>query len=268
MEADAKQSAGQQLRQLSEENARLKANNQALEETCKKAEEANARLLGEMQSVNESSQQLIYAASHDLQEPLRSIASYTQLLERRYAQNADAAEYTKYIVDGVNRMSTLIRDLLTYSRTGNSTKRTTVKLESLVQWSLLNLQQAIRDANAEVICGELPELSVDETQMVQLFQNLLSNSLKYRSEAVPKISISSAEAPAGHTILVRDNGQGIEPRYHKQVFGVFKRLHGREIPGTGIGLALCQKIVESHGGQIWVESDGTNGSTFLFTIPG
>ena len=132
---------------------------------------------------------------------------------------------------------------------------------------MLNLQQAISDSGAEIQYAGLPELSVDESQIVQLFQNLLSNALKYRSSAPPRIEITAEEGPDGYTISVADNGQGIEPRFHKQVFGVFKRLHGREVPGTGIGLALCRKIAESHEGQIWVESDGQNGSTFKFTLP-
>jgi light-regulated signal transduction histidine kinase (bacteriophytochrome) len=257
----------EQLRELREENARLKAANEELEKSCKESEEKAERMVAAIQTTNEELQQFVYAASHDLQEPLRSISTYSQLLERRYASDKEANEYTRFIVDGVNRMNTLIRDLLTYSRTGSSPKRTMVKLDALVQWSILNLQQSIRDAGAEITCEELPELYVDESQMVQLFQNLLSNALKYCSGEAPRIAVTAEEGPEQYTILVKDNGQGIAPRFHKQVFGVFKRLHGREIPGTGIGLALCRKIVEGHGGQIWVESDGTNGSTFKFTLP-
>ncbi len=266
MEAGSK-SLEEELNELREETARLRAENEALKDEHGKAEELMERTLAAVQSANEELHQFAYAASHDLQEPLRSIATYAQLLERRYALDQDASEYTHFIVDGVNRMNTLIRDLLTYSRTGHSPKRTTVSLDSLVQWSLLNLQQAVHDSGAEVTYDGLPEISVDESQIVQLFQNLLSNALKYRGSAAPKVSITAEEGPSGYTILVADNGQGIEPRFHKQVFGVFKRLHGREVPGTGIGLALCRKIVEGHGGQIWVESDGQNGSTFKFTFP-
>ena len=259
--------AEDELQQLRDENARLKEANAALTAECKEAAESAEQHLLAVQAANEELQQFAYAASHDLQEPLRSIATYAQLLERRYAGDANASEYTHFIVDGVNRMNVLIRDLLTYSRTGNSPKRTTVQLDALVQWSLLNLQQAVQETKAEVTYGGLPEISVDESQMVQVFQNLLSNALKYRSEEPPKIRITAEEGPTSYTIAVADNGQGIQPRFHKQVFGVFKRLHGREVPGTGIGLALCRKIVESHGGQIWVESDGENGATFKFTLP-
>lgn len=257
----------EELREAREENTRLKAANERLQKECKDAEELAERNLGAVQAANEELQQFAYAASHDLQEPLRSIATYAQLLERRYTLDAEASEYTHFIVDGVNRMNLLIRDLLTYSRTGHSPKRTMVDLGALVQWSMLNLQQAIQDTEAEVTYEGLPELSVDESQMVQLFQNLLSNGLKYNGGKPPKIHITAEEGPEHYTILVADSGEGIEPRFHKQVFGVFKRLHGRDVPGTGIGLALCRKIVESHGGQIWVESDGQNGSTFKFTLP-
>lgn len=266
MEAGSR-SLEEELREVREENARLRAANEAFTAECKEAAELAEQHLRAVQAANEELQQFAYAASHDLQEPLRSIATYAQLLERRHALDQEASEYTHFIVDGVTRMNVLIRDLLTYSRTGHSPKRTTVSLDSLVQWSVLNLQQAIRDSGAEVTYEGLPEVSVDESQIVQLFQNLLSNALKYRGSAAPKISITAEEGPHGYTILVADNGQGIEPRFHKQVFGVFKRLHGREVPGTGIGLALCRKIVEGHGGQIWVESDGQNGSTFKFTLP-
>jgi light-regulated signal transduction histidine kinase (bacteriophytochrome) len=142
-----------------------------------------------------------------------------------------------------------------------------VNLNSVVQWALLNLERSVRESGAQVVFSELPVVSVDESQMVQLFQNLLSNALKYRSGEVPRIEVASQETEGAHTISVRDNGIGIEPAYQKQIFTAFKRLHGREVPGTGLGLALCRKIVEGHGGRIWVESDGKRGSTFKFTLP-
>jgi light-regulated signal transduction histidine kinase (bacteriophytochrome) len=207
-----------------------------------------------------------YATSHDLQEPLRSISSYAQLLERQYAGNAEAAEFTTYIVDAVNRMTVLIRDLLTYSRLPKPQKRT-VSLTGLVQWAMMSLDAPIREAKARIIYENLPEVQGDESQMVQVLQNLFSNSLKYRSAVPPEIEIVAEEGDDAYTISVRDNGIGIEPRFHEQVFGVFKRLHGREIPGTGIGLAICRKIVEGHEGKIWVESGGAQGSVFKFTLP-
>jgi light-regulated signal transduction histidine kinase (bacteriophytochrome) len=212
-------------------------------------------------------QQFSYAASHDLKEPLRSVSTYAQLLQRYYAGHEHANEFTSFIVDGVNRMNTLIDSLLTYSRTGAPVRRTAVNLNSVVQWALLNLERSVRESGAQVVFSELPVVSVDESQMVQLFQNLLSNALKYRSGEVPRIEVASQETEGAHTISVRDNGIGIEPAYQKQIFTAFKRLHGREVPGTGLGLALCRKIVEGHGGRIWVESDGKRGSTFKFTLP-
>jgi len=166
-------------------------------------------------------------------------------------------------------MNTLIHDLLLFSRVGASEKlrRTPVMLGNALQFALLNLDRSIKEENAVVTQDELPEAIADETQLVQLFQNLISNSLKYRGEQPPLIHVSCEEIEDEWLITVRDNGIGIDPQYHQQIFGVFKRLHGRSIPGTGIGLAICRKIVENHGGRIWVESDGKTGSAFRFTLP-
>jgi light-regulated signal transduction histidine kinase (bacteriophytochrome) len=232
----------------------------ALEQTL---EQAQAAAL----SAQEELRIFAYAASHDLQEPLRAISSYAQLLERQYAASAEAAEFTSYIVDAVNRMTVLIRDLLTYSRLAQPQRRT-ISLASLVQWAMMSLDLPIREAKARIVYEELPEVQVDESQTVQLFQQLLSNALKYRSAEPPEIEITAEERGDAYTISVRDNGMGIEPRFHEQIFGVFKRLHGREVPGTGMGLALCRKIVEGHNGRIWVETaEGEHGSVFKFTLP-
>jgi signal transduction histidine kinase len=253
---------------LDEEGKVRRALSAFVDVTAKKeAEVALEKTLKLARLANEELQQFTYAASHDLQEPLRSISSYAQLLQRQFAENKEAQEFTSFIVDGVNRMNALIRDLLTYSRMGTSPKRTAIGLSALLQWSLLNLERSVRETGAQVTYGDLPQVSADETQIVQLFQNLLSNSFKYRSADPPKIEISADEGIDFYTISVKDNGIGIDPRFHQQVFGVFKRLHGREVPGTGIGLALCRKIVEGHGGKIWVESDGKHGSVFKFTLP-
>ncbi len=235
----------------------------------KRAEAALAQSMRALRKANEELQQFAYAASHDLQEPLRTIASYTQLLERRYSGDPSASEYTAFIVEGVTRMNTLISDLLTYSRVGAAAelKRTPVELGNMLQWALLNLDRSIREQEASVTRGDLPEAIANESQLVQVFQNLIGNSLKYRSKEPPAIHVSAEEDENEVTVSVRDNGIGIEPQYAKQIFGVFKRLHGREIPGTGIGLAICRKIIENHGGRIWVESDGKSGSTFIFTLP-
>jgi light-regulated signal transduction histidine kinase (bacteriophytochrome) len=246
-------------RTLEEQLAEALRENNALKRELEQAQ-ADAR------SAQDELRLFAYATSHDLQESLRSISSYAQLLERQYASNTEAAEFTSYIVDAVNRMTVLIRDLLTYSRLPKPRKRT-VALGGLVQWAMMSLDVSIREAKARIVYADLPEVQADENQAVQLLQNLFSNALKYRSAAPPEIEITAEEGDDSYTISVRDNGIGIEPRFRDQIFGVFKRLHGREVPGTGIGLALCRKIVEGHEGKIWVESGETQGSVFKFTLP-
>ena len=235
----------------------------------KRAEKALQQSMDALFKANEELQQFAYAASHDLQEPLRTIASFTQLLERRYSKDKDASDYTALIVEGVGRMNVLIRDLLQYSRLGSAAelKRTPVELGNALQWALLNLDHSIREHKATVTQDTLPEVIADESQMVQLFQNLIGNSLKYRTDLPPLIHVNAEEEEDDWVISIRDNGIGIDPEFKHKIFGVFKRLHGREVPGTGIGLAICRKIVENHGGRIWVESDGKNGSNFRFTLP-
>jgi PAS domain S-box-containing protein len=235
----------------------------------KRAERALQQSMDALSKANEELQQFAYAASHDLQEPLRTIASFTQLLERRHSGDSEGSEYAALIVEGVSRMNTLISDLLQYSRIGAAAdlKRTPVELGNALQWALLNLDRSIRDHQATVHFDALPEVVANESQMVQLFQNLVGNSLKYKGDLAPVIQVGAEETEEEWVISVRDNGMGIEPQYNDRIFGVFKRLHGRDIPGTGIGLAICRKIVENHGGRIWVESDGKNGSNFRFTLP-
>ncbi len=250
----------QQLTEALEENRRLR-------ESLAHAEQKIERSLAACEAAVKELQQFAYAASHDLQEPLRTISAYTELLQRYYGSNEDAREFTSFIVDAAERMTVLIRDLLTYSRTGSAGSRTMISLGAAVQWAMMNLSRSIQEAGAEIQCGELPDVVCDESQIIQVFQNLLSNALKYRSSEPPKIEISAQEAPEVYTVAVRDNGVGIAPQYHDRVFSVFQRLHGREVPGTGIGLALCRKIIEAHHGAIWVESDGEHGSVFKFTLP-
>ena len=234
----------------------------------KRAEKALEESMQALHHANEELQQFAYAASHDLQEPLRSIGSYAQLLQRRYADDAEASEYAGFMVDGVARMSTLIHDLLVYSRVGSGAlRRRPAALDNALQWGLLNLERSIREQNATVTYDTLPELIVDEGQISQLFQNLIGNSLKYRATLPPLIHVSADESMEEWIITVRDNGIGVDPKFHQHIFGVFKRLHGREVPGTGMGLAICRRIVESHAGRIWVESDGKNGSAFRFALP-
>jgi PAS domain S-box-containing protein len=225
----------------------------------------------ELKRSNHELEQFAYVASHDLQEPLRMVASYTQLLERRYESklDANAREFMAYIVDGATRMKQLIEDLLAYSRVG--TKGAEFKpasVEAALRRALYNLRAAIEEAGAAVTHDALPTLSADEGQLAQLLQNLMGNALKFRSASVPRIHIGAAEGPAAWTFEVRDNGIGIEPQYYERIFMVFQRLHNKgEYPGTGIGLAICKKVVERHGGRIWVESEAGQGSRFFFTLP-
>ena len=210
-------------------------------------------------------------ASHDLQEPLRMVASYTQLLARRYKGrlDADADEFIRFAVDGATRMQALIDNLIMYSRV--STKAQAFQptdCEDVIDLALENLQAAREDSEAVITRGTLPTITADGSQLTQLFQNLVGNAIKFRGERRPMIHIGACRQADGWTFSVRDNGIGIDPKYVDQLFVVFKRLHTQsEYPGTGIGLAICKKIVERHGGRIWIESVPDHGATFHFTLP-
>ncbi|MGD0213428.1 MAG: PAS domain S-box protein [Terriglobales bacterium] len=226
-----------------------------------------------LESSNVELQQFAYVASHDLQEPLRMVASYTQLLAKRYKGrlDSDADEFIAFAVDGCNRMQGLIRDLLTYSRAGrNGEEPSEVSGDDALQGALTNLRITIEQSGAVITHGRLPSITTDETQLTQVFQNLIGNAIKYRSSEVPRVHVSAANNGGNEwTFSVRDNGLGIDPQYFEKIFVIFQRLHGRqEFEGTGIGLAICKKIVERMGGKIWVESQLEKGSTFYFTLPG
>jgi signal transduction histidine kinase len=226
----------------------------------------------ELARSNEELQQFAYVASHDLQEPLRMVASYTQLLARRYRGrlDADADAFIGYAVDGVNRMQRLIQDLLAYSRVGTQGHELhPCDAQQVFQRTMDNLRTAIDEARGEVKVGPLPRVLADETQLAQLFQNLVSNALKFHGEAPPRVEVSAErQGPDWWRFTVRDSGLGIDPQYFERIFIIFQRLHGREeYPGTGIGLAICKKIVERHGGRIGVESRPGEGATFWFTLP-
>ncbi len=220
---------------------------------------------------NEDLQQFAYIASHDLQEPLRMVASYTELLKRRYhgKLDGDADQFIDYAVDGVKRMSALIRDLLAYSRAGETPAEKVRELnpEETLDTVLQNLKVTIGDVGATITHDPLPPIEFDPMRLSQLFQNLLANAIKYRGERQPTVHITARKSGSETQFSISDNGIGIDPQYAEQIFGIFKRLHGREYEGTGIGLAMCKKIVERQGGRIWVESKPGEGSTFFFTVP-
>lgn len=237
----------------------------------KRAETALQERTQELERSNHELEQFAYVASHDLQEPLRMVASYVQLLARRYKDklDADAEEFIAYSVDGANRMQKMIVDLLAYSRVGTRGKTSQLTdCENILSLALGNLQLAIEDKSAVVTHDPLPTVLADDSQLVQLFQNLIGNAMKFCEEEVPHIHISARQEGNEWVFSVRDNGIGIAPEYFNRIFVIFQRLHGKtQYAGTGIGLAICKKIVERHDGQIWVESEPGTGSEFRFTIP-
>lgn len=237
----------------------------------KRAEEQIQTTLIELERSNKELEQFAYVASHDLQEPLRMVSSFTQLLAQRYEDQLDdkAKKYIDYAVDGAVRMQRLINDLLAYSRVSTQGK-TLRPIDSHVALgaALQNLAAVIEENLAIVVNDDLPTVRSDATQLSQLFQNLIGNAIKFRGADVPRIQVSACDLGHEWRFSVQDNGIGIDAQYTEKVFVIFQRLHTRkEYPGTGIGLAICKRIVERHGGRIWFESELGKGSTFYFTMP-
>ena len=236
----------------------------------KNSEENLIRLMSELERSNHELEQFAYVASHDLQEPLRMVSSYTQLLEQRYKDklDKDANDFIHFAVDGASRMQVLINDLLQYSRIttkGKEYQKTDINV--LLGNAVVNLKSKIEETTSFITHDELPEIFVDPSQITRVFQNLISNAIKYKSEENPYIHISAREKSDCYEFIVRDNGIGIAPKYYEKIFEIFQRLHTKDAyEGTGIGLAICKRIIERHRGIIWVDSEEGKGSTFHFTI--
>ncbi len=240
--------------------------------TERKQAEANLKkALENLESSNKELEQFAYVASHDLQEPLRMISSFVQLLERRYKEklDGDASEFINYVVEGANRMQRLINDLLSYSRLSTRGKPfESVDCESILGQVHSNLQKAIEESGVLITHTSLPTVMADLSQLVQLLQNLIGNAIKFRRGDPSIVHISAEQNKNEWVFSVHDNGIGIAPEYYERIFIIFQRLHGKEdYPGTGIGLSICKRIVERHGGKIWIDSELGKGSTFYFTLP-
>lgn len=259
---------------VEERTAELKQTNAQLArevEDRTRAVTALEQTTSELQRSNRELEQFAYVASHDLQEPLRKVASFTQLLAERYGDrlDSDAKEFIAFAVDGAHRMQRLISDLLAYSRVGTrGSPFAPVDGEAILQHAMGNLELAIQESGAVVTHTPLPTITGDAVQLVQLFQNLIGNAIKFRGEATPQVHVSATRQGPEWIFRVSDNGIGIDPQYFDRLFIIFQRLHSRaEYPGTGIGLAISKKVVERHNGRIWVESEAGKGSTFCFSLP-
>ena len=241
-----------------------------LSEHISKREIEFNEIMEDLRRSNEDLQQFAYVASHDLQEPLRAIVSFSQLLEDKYQYkiDKDGKEFIHFITDGAKKMNTLIKDLLSYSRITTHAKPSKINnIEKILKDALYNLQESIKESSAVITYDKMPILTVDKTQFTQLFQNLLSNAIKFRREEPPRIHIGVKKISDEWLFSVKDNGIGIESKYFGKLFNIFYRLHTKEeYPGTGIGLPICKKIVQRYNGKIWVESEFGKGSTFYFTI--
>ncbi len=247
---------------------------QAVIDKSEHVEKALEELRGrtrELERSNAELEQFAYVASHDLQEPLRMIASFAELLAHRYHSKLDseADQFISFAVDGARRMQQLIEDLLRYSRVGRpGNELTPCDCTATFRAAAANLESAIQESSAVLTHGSLPTVRGHSSELIELFQSLLANAIKFRGPESPTVHVSAERRDDLWQFAVRDNGIGIDPVYHPRIFVIFQRLHSREeYRGTGIGLALCKKIVERHGGRIWVESEVGRGSTFFFNLP-
>lgn len=226
-----------------------------------------------LEASNSDLQQFVYAASHDLKEPLRMIVNFAQLTKKRYAEKLDATgnEFLDFILNGATRMSALLDDLLAYSRASDfaEIRVEPIDCNGVLGKTIANLTVAIEESAATIVVPEpLPVLMAHETHLIQLFQNLISNAIRYRSPTrAPEIKVSVAAEEGFWRFAIADNGIGIDPEFSQKIFLLFHRLHGKNRPGTGIGLALCERVVRHYGGRIWVESELDRGATFYFTLP-
>jgi light-regulated signal transduction histidine kinase (bacteriophytochrome) len=227
----------------------------------------NQELRSSLAQLQSEFRQFFYAANHDLQEPLRTVIAYAQLLDRQVASDPVAREYSAFLLNGANHMKDLLHHLVTYSRAGSAKRRAMVNLNVPLHRALLKLAPAIESCSAHIVRNPLPDIVADEAEIAQVFEQLLSNSLKFRSNATPEISIAAEQGTDEYTVILRDNGSGIDPAFCDQVILPFKRLHGKDVPGSGLGLAICDKIIRAHNGRLWVESNGAQGVTVRFTIP-
>ena len=272
-EAGALRGALAVIRDVSERKRaeeQLRSLNATLEQRVAERTAAAEQRAQELHRSNLELEQFANVASHDLQEPLRAVASYTQLLEERLAGHLDPETrlYMGHVVGAVTRMRALIKDLLDYSRIGRRPLQiVAAESAAILEATLADLSPALKESGAVVAHGPLPTVQADPIQLGRLFQNLITNALKFRRDMAPRVDIQAQQQDGEWRFSIRDNGIGIDPKHHERIFVIFQRLHGRARPGTGIGLAICRKIVERHGGRIWVESELGNGATFSFTIP-
>ena len=234
----------------------------------RKAERTSELNLQQAQAARKEAEAFAYAIGHDLRQPLRSILTNAQLLDRRHSEVGQVKEFASYIIDGANEINLLVESLVRYFRAGSALRRSELSLKLPVDLATFKIQALLKESGGTLTVDELPIATIDEGQFTTVFEQLLTNALRYRRNGnAPEVHVKAEEDSAAWIVSVADNGPGIETQYQEQVFEPLKRLHGKQIPGVGLGLSICRKIVGAHGGKIWVESDGKQGSDFKFTVP-